>query len=546
MIYKKFFIPFFIVFISIIPLLDLFHPGIPQTHDGQDHVARIANFYQNILEGNIIPRWAGNLNWGFGHPILMFLYPLPSYLASIFHFLSFSFVDSVKIVFGLSFIASGLAMYLWIKSFLGRNAGIVAGIVYMIAPYRFVDLYVRGAIGEHVAFIFPPLIFYFLLMLSKKFSNWYLLGGSLSLSGLLLSHNAISVMFLPLIFLYAIYLVWKIKNKKYLILHTSYLIVLGLGLSAFFWMPAFFEGKYTLRDIVIAGEYTSRFTEFSRFVYSPWSYGGSGEFSLQIGIIHWAILIIAIPAIYVLYKRKNNLWILAASSFAIFWLTIFLMTPASKLIWEHITVLQKFQFPWRFMSVSVFSIAVLGGLFVYLIPNNLKRYSVILLILLILFFNKDYWRANGYLQKPESFFTGIYNGTTDTGESSPIWSVRFMEKRPKAHIEVISGEAFVKERSRKSTVHVYEIDASQKSRIVENTLYFPGWVVEVDGEKTNIEFQDPAHRGLMTFFVEEGRHNIEVKFGETKLRLFADAISAATVVMIIYVFFGTPKKLFPK
>src|SRR3990167_7437139 len=103
---KKYFGFIFLVFISIVPLVALLHPGLPITHDGQDHVARIANFYQSLSEGNIIPRWAENLNWGYGHPILMFLYPLPSYATSLFHLLGFSLVDSVKLVFAVAFIAS--------------------------------------------------------------------------------------------------------------------------------------------------------------------------------------------------------------------------------------------------------------------------------------------------------------------------------------------------------------------------------------------------------------------------------------------------------
>ena len=107
---KKHFFLLILFLILLIPILDLFKPGLPVTHDGQDHVARIANFYQSLSEGNIIPRWAGNLNWGYGHPILMFLYPLPSYIASLFHFLGISFVDSTKLVFAVSFVASIFAM----------------------------------------------------------------------------------------------------------------------------------------------------------------------------------------------------------------------------------------------------------------------------------------------------------------------------------------------------------------------------------------------------------------------------------------------------
>src|SRR5579859_8122639 len=107
-----------IIIIGLLPLFDLFHAGLPVTHDGQDHVARIANFYQNLTEGVIIPRWAANLNWGYGHPILMFLYPLPSYIASLFHFIGFTLVDSTKLVFGLAFIVSGIGMYIWMRNFL--------------------------------------------------------------------------------------------------------------------------------------------------------------------------------------------------------------------------------------------------------------------------------------------------------------------------------------------------------------------------------------------------------------------------------------------
>ncbi|MCJ7792945.1 MAG: hypothetical protein MUP45_03130, partial [Candidatus Marinimicrobia bacterium] len=154
----KRFLPLVLILVGLVALLDFFHPGLPVTHDGQDHVARIANFYQTLTEGNLIPRWAANLNWGYGHPVVMFLYPLPSYFASFFHFLGFSLVDSTKLVFGLGFLLSGFFMSLWLKEIWGEEAGFIGGLLYLFAPYRFLDLYVRGAIGENFAFIWPPLI----------------------------------------------------------------------------------------------------------------------------------------------------------------------------------------------------------------------------------------------------------------------------------------------------------------------------------------------------------------------------------------------------
>lgn len=514
-----------LIFISFIPLFDLFRRGLPLTHDGQDHVARIANFYQNLAEGNLVPRWAGNLNWGYGHPVLMFLYPLPSYMGSFVHFLGFDFVASTKIVFGSAFILSGIFMYLWVKEILGKEAGFMAGLLYMFAPYRFVDLYVRGAIGENFFFIFPPLVLFFLLKLSRAVRWRYMAGGLLSLAGLILSHNALSLMFLPIIIGYAFFLVWSIKKKRKL-LATSYLLltILGFSLSAFFWVPAFFESKYTLRDIVTRDNITG-LENFSRFFWSPWSFGGTGSLSVQVGILQWLGILVAPFLIWFFWKRKDKVWVFLTFLFISFWVAIFLMTPSAGIVYSKITLLQKFQFAWRFLSLAIFPPAVFLGSLIYLFPKKIKLLVTCCVLLVSLLLNKDYWHAQNFLIKPESFYTGIYPGTTDTGESSPRWSVRFMEKGPKAHLEVISGEAQIKVGDWKSTEHNYIVDTSIRSRLRENTLYFPGWEVLIDGKKTNIEFQDPQNRGIMTFFIEPGKHQVLVRFTQTKLRQLAGLIS---------------------
>ncbi|QQG40352.1 MAG: glycosyltransferase family 39 protein [Candidatus Levyibacteriota bacterium] len=530
---KNFLYISFIIFFGVVAILDFFHPGLPITHDGQDHVARIANFYQNLTEGSIIPRWAANLNWGYGHPILMFLYPLPSYIASLFHFLGFSLIDSLKIVFGMSFIASGFAMYLWIKELLGEEPGLVAGILYMFAPYRFVDLYVRGAIGEHVAFVFPPLICYFLLKMSKKYSYWYVVGGAVSLASLVLSHNAITIMFVPVIILYAVYLIYQNDDKKLIAIRYMLIAIFGFGLSAFFGFPAFFEGKYTLRDIVTKNEYAKSFVNWKDFLYGLWSYGGTGLFTVQIGIVQWFVVICMTPLV-IFYRQKRNIQLLIVSTFILFFSTLFLMISQSKVVWETLTILQKFQFPWRFLSIIVFLAAVSGGFFIFCLPKKFKSGAIVLIICFSLFFNKDYWHAKGFLQKDQAFFKSIYNGTTDTGESAPVWSVRFMEKMPKAHSEVISGKATIKEVERTSIKHVYEIEVnSDSARIRENTLYFPGWKIINNKKNITPEFQDPANRGLMTYFLGKGKYTVFIMFEETKLRFAADIISVFSLVSII-------------
>jgi hypothetical protein len=550
---KKFSPILFIIVIGIIPLAPLFQTGLPLTHDGQDHVARIANFYLSLQEGIIVPRWGANLNWGYGHPILMFLYPLSSYIASIFHFLGFSLIDSVKIVFGLTFIISGIGMYLWINRLLGLYAGVIAAILYMFAPYRFVNLYVRGAIGEHVSFAFIPFILFFItkLFLDKKITKigfvTNAIGISIFTALLILSHNALSILFLTFAGFYTIILFFKDKNLKKLAA-TFISVVYGFSLSAFFWLPAYIEGKYTLRDIVTGGsEYADRFVVSPlNFLLPSWSFGITGQLSVQIGIVHIALIFLGVFVVIKLNTKKSLEKRIFILTLIFFLLSLFMMIKESNFIWSSISTLQKFQFPWRFLSLTVLTSSILGAYALATIKD--KRISIFAiggLVVLIVIFYSSYWRPNGYLIKSESFYKKVYYSTTDTGESSPIWSVRFMEQEASSPVEILSGNASIQEVFRSSIRHEYVVDAQERTRIKENTLYFPGWSVYVNEKKlpiSEIEFQDPANRGVMTFFVEEGISKIEVAFEDTRVRVLSNFMSLISFIMVFPFIFLIIKK----
>ncbi len=534
--FKNKFLLIVLVLFLLIPLISLLNQGLPYTHDGRDHVARIANFYQSLSEGNIIPRWAGNLNWGYGHPILMFLYPLPSYFASFFHLIGFNFVDSTKIIFALGFFLSGIFMYLWLSQFLKKDASVFGAVLYVYAPYRFVDLYVRGAIGENFAFIWLPLVLYFTYKLFKKENYIYSIFLGISFAFLVLSHNALSLIFLPFIIFYGIFLWSKLKFKKSYIVKLGFSIILGFTLSSFFWVPAFFEGKYTLRNVLTSGTYVNRFVDFKSLIYGPWSYGQSGEFTLQLGLIHWLAIVFSLIIVFYSFKKRKDNYYLFLGGLVYSLVAIFMMLKESDFIWRNIMVLQNFQFPWRLLAITVFSTSLLGALSVSLLKGKLRKIIIPLLLIIIFLLSLNYMKPKGYLIKPESFYTSVFESTTDTGESSPIWSVRFMEKRPKAHLEVIDGNADILELKRTTTEHVYKIDARTNTLFMENTIYFPGWKITADNKPIDVEFQNMTYRGIMTFHLDKGSYNVRVVYEDTKLRKVSNLISVISFLAIVVLF----------
>ena len=298
-----------------------------------------------------------------------------------------------------------------------------------------------------------------------------------------------------------------------------------------FLIPAFFEGKYTLRDIVTKGDFSDRFVPVQKFFYTPWNYGGGNELSKELGIAQWFMVFASIVVFFRTKKEGNTMDCGSIASFTgsinISHDQLVIRNLATDNYVAEISVSVEIIDPCRIFFIC------LGGAVIASFSKSSKKIACGVVVFVSLASTFFMWHAQAYSIKPESFYTGIYNGTTDTGESSPIWSVRFMEKRSDAPMQVIEGTASIKQVSRSSTRHFYQIVASQSAKLVENTLYFPGWEVRVDGKSVGVEFQDPAWRGLMTFWVPTGEHQIEVHFKETKLRKMANALSIVGLLLFI-------------
>jgi len=210
------------------------------------------------------------------------------------------------------------------------------------------------------------------------------------------------------------------------------------------------------------------------------------------------------------------------------------MLPVSNFLWSRIMILQNFQFPWRFLAITVFSTSILTAFVVDTLSKKAKYIVSIILIIIAVLFSLNMQHPKGYLEKSSNFYEGIYAGTTDTGESSPIWSIRAIEQYPKAHLQVLDGNASIVEEKRTSVEHDYQIAVKKRTLFLENTLYFPGWTLTDDGKIVPIEFQNARYQGKITFFLPPGIHKIKLFFADTKIRQISDLVS----FLFLLVLFG--------
>lgn len=537
--------------ISLLPLISILRKGTYESGDLNIHVGFAMSFFESLKEGNFIPRWSGQIIYGYGYPLFLFVYPLPYYLASLFHTIGFTFINSFKIILAFSFIVSGIAMYLFVKEELkNKFSAFFAALIYLFAPYHLVDMHYRVSVGEVLAFAILPLCFLSIKKLSNQLTfKWFFLS-SLSLAFLILSHQAISLASLPFLIAYCLYL-WLAKNRKNVKRLFIYIfsLIAGMLSSSFYWVPVIFESKYI--NLLSKGE--TSFIQPLQLLYSPWRWGllfqgPNGEISFMVGYAQWLVIILSI-AIFLKNKsvfKEKKLYLISIISFS---LLLLLTQSVSKPLWMNISLLKGFQFSYRLLLLIVFFTSIISGIVIKNIKN--KWIFTVLCFITISTTILNWGNRETIPQLNDSSIEYEFpRSMTGVGQGTTVWvnSNKFTsEKRLVPYITIIRGKANVSDISRNSTKHKYLVDIlSDKADIKENTLYFPNWIVKVDNNPYSFSFTDPDDPGVITFSLNRGPHIVEVIFTNTFVRIFSMFLSGLTFLGILIYAFVFKQLNFPK
>ncbi len=530
------------ILLTIPTIRDLFKPGAYTSHDLTHHIVRTIHMDKILSEGQFPPRWVGDLNWGYGYPLFLFNYPLPSFMAVGFHKLGLNFIWSVKMTMALSMVSSAIFAYIFLRYlFKSELAGFTGGLFYLYAPIRFLNVYVSATFGNAVAFMFVPLIFWAITKASRgEFDKKSLILGSLSLAGLILSHNIMALMFLPIVGAYSLFSLWQIpsKSKRLFILHSSFIILLGLGLSSFFLLPAIFEKSLIRYDSALTGFYKTHFPAWWQLIRSHWGYGFShpgtaqDDMSFQIGLAHILVVIISILVIAkrILLKGLTLKEYPTIFFLVVFAVSILLMLEISTPIWETTPLLPYLQMPWRLLAVSIFTASILAAWLVSQLRFHLP--IALFLSLAVLIANRNHLRINEILPLADADYMSINNSTTMASEHLPLGSNKFDNiPPPPSKITISEGDIDIITNN-SSYVHAV-VTTSEPTSLTFNQVYFPGWKYTLNGQPITGSFK--PNFPIPVFPVPAGRNIFTASFGRTSVRTIADIITPISLGTLAYV-----------
>jgi len=528
--------------------------------DNSFHLWRAFEVERLMRGGVLFSRWAPDMAHGLGYPLFVFHAPASAYVAAVLHLTGLSWSFSVNGTFILGIVLGGLAVFLLARDLFGATAGLVAGVAYIYAPYQAYDAFNRGSMSEAFAWAFPPLILWAVHRWAVERDRRFLATGALSLAALILTHQLFAFLLAPLLVAWVV--VAGVAARDWRVIgRGAALGLLGLGLAAFLWLPGLAERGWVQTDRLLGTwvfEYGNNFLRL-RDLFAPpratdpslindWppkALGLAQALSALLPLVHWRRMGHAL-------RRYTVVLLALLAGF------VCMTLPISLPLWDRVPLLAYVQFPWRFLGPAALCAALLAAIGVSGFQSPSSRIGPLLLVLLLVLANLG-WLYPDHCSPPRDVSAaGLIAwerasdtlGSTAKGEYLPVWVHRLPDE-PGLDAAYRSGSPIVRlspehlpagtrvfQASYGPLAATVELEAPSSFRARYLAFYYPGWRVWVDGRAVPVTPTEPE--GLISFEVPAGRHTIDVRFGETPLRLAAEAISLLSLIGLLVLMVISP------
>ncbi len=573
-----------VILFTLPALSPLLQPTIPDSADGRLHLYRALALDAAWHAGVIFPRWLPDLAFGYGMPLFVFYAPFSYYPTTLLYEL----LGDVRLAFNastaLAMLLGAIGMYRLMTSHFDERAGLLASVAYTYAPYTLLTAYARGSLPIVWAWGVIPWVFWAFGRLHRQPTRLNLAMSALLCGVALLTHNISNLLFLPALGLYVVVLTVARRGKpSWLPLRLAiFALTLALGLATFFLMPALLEREFVQIERVITPpdfDYRSNFLAWDDLLALPESANTGLLNPTHHPMLGWPQMVLATLALLMVALRQTQsappsgeLWaktsaprlpptayLMATAKaiarrpvtiFASLTLvgTIFMTLPISVRVWDSLPLLAFIQQPQRLLSLAAFCLAILSGSLVAHLPKRVSHTVTLLGTVGIIGFAAPLlYPRYANLSADALTFTGMMTyeqsigaiGTTSFGEYLPIW-VRDIPTEP----DLTDPKGFRNPSGlsieRKFNQLDLTLSAPQPYHVELPIFYFPGWRATLNGQPISVTPSEG--RGLISFTIPSGEHHLRLRFTDTPVRWWANAISLLSLGVVGLIILSTTAK----
>jgi hypothetical protein len=499
-------------------------------HERYHYASRLLEFRDLLGSGYLAPQWATHFRAGLGSPYFSYYQPGLFYLASLVPWVFAPIRALGVVVVGFAFLGYWGTFSL-VRRWFGPLSGLLSGSLLLLSVYAGSEIYVRGDLSELCAMMLLPIAI-------SGLAGWIEEGRlrsaalvAVSTAGITTLHPGIALVAsgvlggIATLFL----LSGRLRARAAGALAA---LAVGVGLSAFYWLPVFGEWNLVTPE--------AAFTEFyfyaQNFITLSDLFGRYDRSTLipfTLGPILPLMIVANLVALAIFRERATRVQgAVIAVALATTVGAVFLMTSASALLWEWLPLLQRLQFPWRLQTIApVFAAALAGATIAW--PSERARAAlsgVVLVVALFLSVSYTDYRLDARFRNPadveeverEYFTPDIRDEWMPRGASTEA-------RRRLGALPTAGPGARIEAFERSQGLLRARVDARRASFVVLPHYAFPiGWSASLAGAPVEIQRD---RDGLMKIPLPAGASGrLEVRFGITPMKVAGLWLSTATAI----------------
>ncbi len=561
-----------VLLLTLPALWPLLRPGFFASDDGLFHVYRAAALADAWGQGVLHPRIFPQFGFDYGQAVLNFYAPLSYWPAAFLATLGLSPTDAVELTIALGFLLAALAAYGYVRYLWGPTAGVLAAVAYTYFPYHLADAYQRGAVPEHFAFIWLPLILWATTAAFRQ-SNargpwaW----NAFAWAGLIYTHNLTALLAAGMWLVYLVVMAgWTRRPRRLLAAGGSWAI--ALGLSAPLWLPFFAERQHVGLALGASTGYRNHLTALADVILNALLH----RYRLEGGADHplnWLTLMVCLATLgllawRLLKRQAPPAWPVAAFGIALAIVSAFMITQPALPIWQLLEpILVQLQYPWRFLILAAAGLMLCAGALPALLrgsgsgadvrvraakltPTTLGLAAIALALIVLPLPHlpaeplpvsaTEAWSPDR-MWREDSQAGQV--GATWTGEFLPlaVQEQRWALGRPRegAQDGPPLAASQVELQSLGYDRAALSLTTAEAFTLSLHQFYLPMWQARVNGAR--IATFPREELGLLSLAIPAGTHQVAIRFGPTTARIAAGLLALSAVVLVLFIAWRGPR-----
>jgi hypothetical protein len=503
-----------------------------------------------IEQGRYFPGWS-NDTFGYGSLGIRFYPPMGYYTSAIVFLFVGDWYTTVCIFLFLWMAVGCWGMFLFVREWTSPPWSLAAAGLYALVPFHLAEIYQFTLYGEFAASGILPYCLLYAARLCRRDLWADVIGFAISTAALILTHVPTSIIGAVGI---SLYILLMIERRRFLRTVSRFAIstAAALAASAFYWIRVVTEVDWLAHaQPQYAVSLGGRANWF--FPYLLTAANAPDHFRPVLRSFDAMVILTAalfIPSIALIASRRdlgnNNRRTIRALA-VVGGVGIFMLSTLSYFIWDRVEVLQKIQFPWRWLtvvSVVAVGVFVLASSEIVKAGGRIRKAAVVFLIGLIgLIIAYDVRKNLMYGNTADrTEFESILNERNTAPETSfaawwPVWA--------RSEAFAVSDKAVVGGRSVeimdwRADRCEFRVGEGPEGSVRVATFYYPLWKATVNGENVTPGMD---RNGVMIIPLSTAVSEVSVFFEEPPLNRVCLMLSISTwLAMVTFIIFLRVKR----